>query len=150
MRWSRLKSLVEDLFVAELRVQLHCTGIREEARRDPHRPVSRGVFQVRLGREVIWDYPGQFVDAGHDDSVSDITWLLREYLDMPKAELLEREFPTDHHGIVDVLRLADRRVGLRRLRERYAEDERPFIRRLLAARRNAHSPEPGNRANTGA
>jgi len=134
MRWSRLKSLIEDLFVPELRLQLHCTGIREEARKDPSAAVSRGVFQVRLGREIVWDFPGQFADEGDGYSAADLTALLRAYLDTPKAELLEKNFADDRHGLADVLRIADRRLGQRRLRERFADDERPFIRRLLAER----------------
>ena len=143
MRWSRLKCLVEDLFVPGLRVCLHCTGIRGEARKDTRSPVARGVFQVRFGREVIWDYPAHFVDDkgdGDEHSASDLTALLREYVDLPKAELLDREFPTDRHGLVDLLRLADRRIGLRRLRDRFEKDERPFIRRMLAARCDTSPP----------
>lgn len=149
MRWSRLKSLVEDLFVPELRLQLHCTGIREDARKDPSRTVARGVLQVRLGREIIWDFPGRFL-LEDDYSATDLTALLRDYLDTPKAALLEREFENDPHGLVDVLRLTDRRIGLRRLREQYGRDDRPFVVRLLQARGNVVSPDAANRANTGA
>ena len=150
MRWSRLKSLVEALFVPELRLRLHCTGIRDEARKDSHAAVSRGIFQARLGREVIWDFPGQFVD--HDDgySATNLTQLLRDYLETPKAELLSRSFADDPHGLADVLRLADRRIGLRRLRERYGRDDRVFVRRLLLARANANSPGAADHANKGA
>lgn len=134
MRWSRLRSLVEDLFVPGLRLQLHCTGIREAARRDPQTGVSRGVFQVRLGREIIWDFPGQFHDDGDGCSAAELTALLRDYLDTPKAGLMTTEFAGDRHGLGDLLRVADRRIGRRRLRERFEEDERPFIRRVLVER----------------
>lgn len=148
MRWSRLKSLVEGLFVPELDLRAHCTGIREEARRDVSARVSRGVFHLRLGRDVIWDFPGQFEDVGDGYSASDLTDLLRAYLETPRSELLSRGFPDDRHGLLDAIRLADRRIGWRRLRDRFSGDDRPFVRQLLLARGNSVSPAAADRANT--
>jgi hypothetical protein len=111
MRWSRLRSLVEGLFVPGLNLRLHCTGIRDDVRRDPGAAVSRGVFQLWLGREVMWDFPAGFPDDGEGYSASDLSALLRDYLETAKDELLSREFPDDRHGLVDFLRLADRRIG---------------------------------------
>ncbi|MCV5696772.1 hypothetical protein OFN29_31400, partial [Escherichia coli] len=45
-------------------------------------------------------------------SISD---LLREYIDTPKAELLTKQFTSDKWGLVNILRAADRRIGMRRL-----------------------------------
>lgn len=49
------------------------------------------------------------------NDISDISALLREYLDTPKEELFAKQFANDCRGIVNILKAADRRFGKRRL-----------------------------------
>ncbi len=142
-RWSKLKSRVKELFVEGLPLNLQCSDIRRTWNNDGALTTELGVFTVRLNKIVIWDFPSQFVtywtrypDGGnhYSYSVSDINGLLREYLDTPRVDLLKREFNRDYFGICDVLRAADRRINLARLKSLYEEHEQPFISAILDAR----------------
>ena len=81
-------------------------------------------YWITLGREIVWDYPRQFIETPHPDrsppfhypystDIYAISELLREYLDTPRQELLSKQFENDHWGLINILRAADRRVGSR-------------------------------------
>ena len=89
-------------------------------------------YWISLGKEIIFDYPKQFVcfDNGHcfiknlkgkkmrypyQTDISDISDLIREYIDMPRSELLSKHFENDCWGLINIFRAADRRLGKRRL-----------------------------------
>jgi len=86
-------------------------------------------YWITLNKEIIFDYPKQFAtddgrvrnltgfEAGypHTTDISDITDLIRDYIDTPKEELLTRIFQDDYWGLINILRAADRRIGIRRL-----------------------------------
>ena len=80
-------------------------------------------------KETIFDYPKQFALKGggvrnlsgfiagypHRTDISDISILIREYIDTPKDEILSKVFDDDHWGLINILRAADRRIGAKRL-----------------------------------
>lgn len=143
-RWSKLKSKVEALFVKKLPLRVHCTAIRKTWENDGSLPEQLGVFTIRLEKEVIWDFPKQFVDysTGYPDggnhysySVADINNTLREYIDTPKDELLTKQFSGDHFGITDILKCADRRLGTKKIESHFHEATDSSIRLVLAARK---------------
>jgi hypothetical protein len=143
-RWSKLRSPVEDLFADGLRLGIHCTVIRTTRANDGSLVNVLGTFTVRLNGKAIWDFPKQFVtywtaypDGGnhYSYSVSDLNGLLREYLDTPKADLPEKKFVRDHFGLTDILKAADRRLGLERLTEYFRSDEQTWVLPVLEARR---------------
>lgn len=85
-------------------------------------------YWITLGDQTIWDYPGQFVDPRggvrradgtfirgypHSTDISEISDLIREYIDTPVEELLTHHFERDHWGLANILRAADRRIGRR-------------------------------------
>jgi len=86
-------------------------------------------YWVTLDKEVIFDYPKNFVtgegtvrnlsgaDKGYpyNTDITDITKLIREYIDTPKDELLTKVFHNDYWGLINILRAADKRIGVRRL-----------------------------------
>ena len=88
-------------------------------------------YWITLGREIIFDYPSQFVladgtvrnydpDGIHQNypyttDVSDISNLIREYIDTPVSEIVYKHFENDYWGLANILRAADRRIGQRRL-----------------------------------
>ena len=112
MRWSRLKKLVEEIWVDNLDLVIHCSAYRSSNG-------EIGRYWIKQDSEVIWSVPDnidQAVASGvNDGAASDITILLREYLDTPRDELLTRNFPRDRWGIIDIMRAADRRIGKQRL-----------------------------------
>ena len=149
-RWSKLKSQVEELFVPGLGLAIQCTQIRRTEANDGGLTTELGIFTVRLGKRVIWNFPTQFVDAwtvypdgGNHDSyrVSELNELLRQYLDTPKAELPEKRFERDFFGLTDLLKAADRRLGRERLERELSGCETPGVNLILAARRSC-SPAP--------
>jgi len=87
-------------------------------------------YWITLGKEIIWDYPKQFVTPTgtiknlsgmetkfypYKTDISEISDLIREYIDTPKDEILNKVFINDQWGLINILRAADRRVGERRL-----------------------------------
>ena len=130
MRWSKLRSLIQDLFDPALKLDIHCTAMRGEGG-------SVGKYWMVLDGETIWEAPrnagGQAKSGAFNDAASMITELLREYLDVPRDELLTREFSGDRWGIIDLLRSSDRRIGKGKLREFFGpEPAEPFSRILVA------------------
>lgn len=88
-------------------------------------------YWITLDKEIIFDYPKQFVtEEGkiknlsgaesyypYTTDISDISDLIREYIDTSKSELLTKIFDNDCWGIINILRAADRRIGERRIKE---------------------------------
>jgi hypothetical protein len=86
-------------------------------------------YWITLGKEIIWDYPKDFIGAKSVDAeggehpypymndASEISQLLREYIDTPKEELSNKEFEEDKWGLSAILKAADRRIGKRQLVE---------------------------------
>ncbi len=142
-RWSKLKKPIEDLFVPDLPLQIHCTEIRTTTRNEGSLAEILGVFTVRLGKDVIWNFPRQFVDEAiiypdggnhYSYGVRDLNGLLRDYLDTPKGVLLNQEFARDYFGLINILKAADRRLGLKRLKQHFDNVEQDSVVNVLAAR----------------
>lgn len=88
-------------------------------------------YWITLGKEIIFDYPKQFVTQDgmvrnfkpkdypynypYKNDVSDISDLIREYIDTPVSEIMTKHFENDYWGLANILRAADRRIGQRRL-----------------------------------
>ena len=146
-RWSKLKKLVEDLFAPGLPLQIHCTAIRTTIHNEGSLAEVLGVFTVCLGKDVIWNFPRQFVneetvysDGGNQYSfgVRDLNELLREYLDTPKDVLLKKEFARDFFGLTNILKAADRRLGLERLEKHFKDYEQESVLKVLSVRIELH------------
>ncbi len=143
-RWSKLKKPIEDLFVQDLSLRIYCTDIRTTPENVGTFAEALGVLTFRLAKEVIWNFPSQFIDwetyypdGGNPYSyrVSDLNGLLRSYLDTPKDSLLFKEFSRDYFGLTNILKAADRRIGLPRLEKHFQDFEQDSVDRVLAARR---------------
>ena len=146
-RWSKLKKLIEDLFAPGLPLQIHCTVIRTTLHNEGSLAEVLGVFTICLGKEVIWNFPRQFVneetvyaDGGNQYSfgVRDLNELLRDYLDTPRGELLKKKFPRDYFGMTNILKAADRRVGVDRLQKHFKDCEQESVVKVLSARLAPH------------
>ncbi len=100
-------------------------------------------YWITLGKEIIWDYPKDFVSRGYLDrhlpypwpyrtDISEISCLIREYLDTPRSQILLEPFENDLWGIVNILRAADRRVGSRQWDELERSATSEAVTKILA------------------
>lgn len=133
-RWSKLQHELRALFVPGLRLDIQCRVYR----------MASGLGQtdlprywISLARQTIWDYPKDFPESGKDypyvTDISTISELLRLYIETPRSHLLHRVFADDRWGITDIVKVADRRLGLRRLEGMRYEISAPALK-VLAAR----------------
>lgn len=89
-------------------------------------------YWITLNKEIIFDYPKQFVDKSNSGNtiknlngeiayypyqtdITEISDLIREYIDTPKEEVFKKHFESDNWGIINILKSADKRNGRRRL-----------------------------------
>lgn len=143
-RWSKLQHELRALFVPGLRLDIQCRVYRMASARGQ---TDLPRYWVSLGRETVWDYPKDFPESGKDypylTDISTISDLLRNYVDTPRSHLLHRVFTGDRWGITDIMKVADRRLGLRRLDGMRRELSAPALK-VLAARAaiGGDSPTP--------
>lgn len=111
-QWSRLQSALYGVIDGTTGFQLHCCAY------DTGECVPLPRYWVTIGKEVVWDFPK---DAMWDDSdwtfsgeASNISRLIRDYVDCPRGELLSRTFD-DRWQLLPYLQACDRRIGKRRL-----------------------------------
>lgn len=112
MRWSHLKKLLQDLFDPSLKLEVFCTVQRGE-----HGAIGRYWFV--LDGETIWDEPknvSAILRAGESNlDATTMSSIMRLYIDTPKDNLLEISSSNDKWGLLDLLKVVDRRIGARRL-----------------------------------
>lgn len=122
-RWSKLQRELYKIVDDTIDLQIHCSVQRIQT---PQGCDEVSSYWITLGKETIWRYPDskknfhtiefpeKFRVANY---MSDISELIREYIDTPKDKLMTKVFIYDHWDLVDILRAADKRIGVRRLRE---------------------------------
>lgn len=131
-RWSKLQKELYLIIDPTIDFQIHCAVYPMRSR---YGNTDLPRYWITLGKEIIFDYPKQFVT--HDglirnfkphgitknypykypykNDVSDISDLIREYIDTPVSEIMTKHFENDYWGLANILRAADRRIGQRRL-----------------------------------
>lgn len=133
-RWGTLQHELRALFVPGLRLDIQC-GVCRMASNPGQTELPR--YWVSLARQTIWDYPKDFPQSGKAPAcvadISAISDLLRLYIGTPRSHLLHRAFAGDRWGITDIMKAADRRLGLRRLEGMRRELSAPALK-VLAAR----------------
>lgn len=141
--WSKLQRAVYLIVAPGLPLQIQCRVYPMHAQWG-----TTGIprYWITLGKEIIWDYPKQFVSRGYLDrhlpynwpyatDISDISCLIREYLDTPRNQLLSKPFEHDLWGIVDILRAADRRIGSRQWKALEQRASNEVVSKIIAKRR---------------
>jgi hypothetical protein len=141
--WSKLKARVEGLWVPKLGLAIHAT--RYDVKHHNGKPEGLSRHWLRLGKETIWDFPGQFFEHRGGRGQPVLSWpsrpnggevigdLLRDYLDRDRDRLFE-PFEADGWELTDILRAADRRIGRDKL-QAWAEgvdDQHPALAVLKA------------------
>src|SRR5437867_7801935 len=99
-RWSKLQKQLYAVMDPTIQFQIQCRIYAMDSECG-----STGLprYWITLGREVIWDYPRQFIHTPHPNrehpshypygtDISAISELIREYLDTPRPELLSKQF----------------------------------------------------------
>lgn len=123
-RWSKLQHQLYKIIATDIGFQIHCAVYPMHSQYG-----STGLprYWITLEGEIIFDYPKQFgtkertsedslvAPYPYETDVSDISNLIREYIDTQKEELLTKVFENDSWGLIDILRAADRRIGMRQL-----------------------------------
>jgi hypothetical protein len=147
-RWSKLQKQLYQLLDPGIRIQVQCRIVRMNSRCGS---TDLPRYWITLGKETIWDYPGQFpapdgrAGAGypHVTDISAISELIREYIDTPVAALMSRPFDGDHWGLVNILRAADRRIGARQWPALKNQLDDAMALKVLKARQRRVSPADG-------
>ncbi len=141
--WSKRKKLIESFFVEGLGVDMQCTSYMY---RTNHGHYNLPYYNVRLNREIIWEFPGQFIDGTLKqnerlpaiqywlDNQCFASFTLDDYVNRPQSELFE-QLDNDKWELGDILRAADRRIGKARLMEwsKTLDPANPALK-VLAAR----------------
>lgn len=114
--WSKLQKEIENLFADELLLRIQCRAYRMNSQRGST-DIPR--YWITLGKDIIFDYPKDFPKANASypylTDVSSISKLIRDYINTPVDDLLNKEFD-DPWGIVEIFLAADKRIGQRRFR----------------------------------
>ena len=128
-RWSSLQRKLYQIIDEHIGFQIHLSKYRMKSQ---YGTTDLPRYWITLGKEIIFDYPKQFVDSSESGNciknlngkrcrypyatdISDISDLIREYIDTPKDIILSKHFENDCWGLANILKAADKRLGKRRL-----------------------------------
>ncbi|MDE6690614.1 MAG: hypothetical protein K2K04_01465 [Clostridia bacterium] len=70
--------------------------------------------------------------------MSDISDLIREYIDTPTDELFDKKFGTDKWKLTEILKAADKRIGKRRLDELALNTDSEAAKRIIDLRKRSY------------
>lgn len=139
--WSKLQRAVYLIAAPSLKFQIQC---RAYPMLSQWGGTNIPRYWVTLDKEILWDYPKQFVGRLPDTwpyktDASEISCLIREYLDTPRSQLLSRPFAHDLWGIINILRAVDRRIGSRQWAALEQRANSDAVSQILARRKTLQS-----------
>lgn len=119
--WSKLQSALYNLMDRSDNFQIHCVAYRMPNSCSHTPQIPRYWITVGKGEElkIIWDVPSknfpppdsveryEYLGA-HIERISD---LIREYINTPRDEVLNKVFDTDYYGLTEILKKYDRRFN---------------------------------------
>lgn len=150
--WSKLQREIYKLIDSRIGIQIHCSVYRMDSRWGG---TDLPRYWITLGKEIIFDYPKDFLDkklpergliisCSHNETVEElypyvteislISDIIREYIDTPLADLLSHDFEADDLGITDILKASDRRIGKRRRAEFFKDTDNEAVKKILRVR----------------
>lgn len=148
-RWSKLRRELYLITDNNIKFQIHCEKYRMKSRWGS---TDLPRYSITLGDEIIFDYPKQFVRENgkiknlsnnkangcypYINDISDISKLIREYIDTPKPEIFDKHFENDYWGLADILKAADRRNGTRRLQRLKHKTNNTAANKIIELRLN--------------
>ena len=146
-RWSKLQKELYLIIDPNIDFQIHCSVYRMQSRMGS---TDLPRYWITLNKEIIFDYPCQFVNAEgeiknfapnalsihypYNSDIRDISHLIREYIDTPKTELMNKHFENDYWGLINILKAADKRIGYRRLEILRKKTGNRAAQKVIAAR----------------
>ena len=132
MRWSKLQKLIYNIWCDDLRLQIHTNAYALSG------SASIGRYWITLDKDIIWDVPRDFPEetakGTYNSVASEITEVIKAYLDAPREEILSRAFESDLWGLIDIFRVADRRLGRKSLEQLAVTTLSEPARKILDAR----------------
>lgn len=150
--WSKLQREIYKLIDSRIGIQIHCSVYRMDSRWGG---TDLPRYWITLGKEIIFDYPKDFLDkklpergliisCSHNETVEElypyvteislISDIIREYIDTPLADLLSHDFEADDLGITDILKASDRRIGKSRRAEYFKDTDNEAVKKILRVR----------------
>jgi hypothetical protein len=124
--FSKLKKEIEKLFAPYMEMEFCCSAYPMRTKGYARNSIPR--FYLKMGKEIVWDYPKDFPVKGIDYGLwagdNGICELVREYIDTPVVELLGKDFDSEtkvyrdvsvFYGLTDLFKVADRRLGKRKI-----------------------------------
>ena len=153
-RWSKLQCKFYSIIDKKLDLQLHLSIYRMKSY---YGSTDLPRYWITLGKEIIFDYPVQFMDEPsfyhtsakyyriptnrpllydypYANDVTDIGYFIDEYINTPRSELLTKDFTNDFWGLSNILKFADRRVGKRALENLKDKIENPISKKIIELR----------------
>ena len=146
-RWSKLQRELYSIIDKSIDFQIHCVVYRMKSQ---YGSTDLPRYWITLGDEIIFDYPKQFVNKNGDiqnlshnkpqcwypleTDISDISKLIREYIDTPKDIVFNKHFENDYWGLINILKAADRRNGKRRLERLKHKTDNKAANKIISCR----------------
>lgn len=139
-RWSKLQKKLYNLMDESVDFQIHC-AVYEMNSTDGWHGNKLPRYFVTIGKEIVFDWPKNFDTTKRygrnsypwDCDMSDISNVIEEYIQRPKDKLME-PFEKDEWGITDILRVCDRRIGKRRLKEIKENTDNEVLEKIIQMR----------------
>ena len=153
--FSKLKKTINGLFDERLKMDFCCIAYPMRAQyANNHTPR----FYVKLGKEIIWDYPKNIATEFHVESFmfrdsNGLTELVRDYIDTPVDKLFKKRFKRDSweyiwqyldtrqqetvrfdYKLTEIFIAADRRLGKDALLKWAESKHNPVVDAILMKR----------------
>jgi len=153
--FSKLKKPLEALFVPELKMKFFSNAFTFKNPWGSMNTIPR--FYLVMDKEILWDFPANFevknVGYGWWADRNNISNLIREYIDTPVEELLNKKFDNEtlfinpnwhptmqkpeieiNYHLTELFIAADRRIGKEKLNAFAALKNNPVVDRILNQR----------------
>lgn len=114
---KQLYSIIDD----NVELQIHCSVYRMNSQRGS---TCLPRYWITLGKQIVFDYPKVAIDKEnypYITEVSDISDLIRQYMDTPREQLPTKSFDSDKYGITNLLKSADKRISVAKLRQYFSD-----------------------------
>ena len=123
--WSKLQKSLYLIVSDKVDFRIHCSVYRMKSQRG-NTDLPR--YWITIGKDIVFDYPKQFINNEKSTKypyitqISDISDLIREYIDCPVALLPEKKFENDLWGLTDIFKAVDKRLGKERLNSYFSSN----------------------------
>ena len=123
--WSKLQREIYKLIDSRIGIQIHCSVYRMDSRWGG---TDLPRYWITLGKEIIFDYPKDFLDKKLPERGLIISCSHNETV----GELYP--YVTEISLISDILKASDRRIGKRRRAEYFKDTDNEAVKKILRVR----------------